>query len=160
MPNLIDALKMKSGSTEVTVLSTDRVLQNVTVSDSTFTDVVLGDGVGFAVTSMTTAVAAIPNFGLVLVGSSTVAQAYELPLPNKAGVELFIHNCLNAPTSNCAVTVATTAANLIDGKYQTMVLEPYNWVHLIGQSSTLGWLLVGSNTTTFGQSTSLVALTS
>jgi hypothetical protein len=172
MPNLIDALKMKSGSTEVTVFSTDRVLQNVdvtltaktltggTITGSTFTSATIGSGVGLTVTSLTTATAALPAYGLALVGSSTAPQAYDLPLPSAAGVELFIHACLNAPTSNCAVTIATTAANLIDGKYQTILMQPYNWVHLIGQSATVGWLIVGQNTTTVGQSTSLITLSS
>lgn len=159
MPNLIDGLSMKYNSTEVTVLSTDRVLQNVSVTGSTFYGITLTSDVGQTVSFPTTASAAINNYGVVVVGSSTAAQAFDLPLPSAAGQTLTVL-AYTALTSDCPVSLVTTAANLIDYKYKTILMQPWNWVTLVGISTALGWALIGTNTTTLGQSTSLIALTS
>lgn len=142
MPYFRDALGYKSGSTEVTVLTTGGVFQYVTIGDSVLQTVTAG----------TTASDTIPAYGFVTFSPSTAAQAYTLPAPI-TGTEVTYVNVTG--TSNDTITLTAGTANVIDNKYKTIVIPgPVQSITLIGLSTTL-WHVKNVSSTSVGVSTSL-----
>jgi hypothetical protein len=169
MPIFVDPIRMKSGSTDVLVASTDGLFGGAASLPSTVshtlvstTDVqtlenkTLGAGSVFATTDSTGATT-IPNYGLTRIAASAAASTYTLAAP-QPGVMKFLYVAanstnitINASTSVAIGTVLTTDA------YRKIVFSRPATVTLLG-ITTAQWdvLSVG---TTFAGTTALPTFT-
>ncbi len=157
-------LYAQNGTTKFKVISsTGALYHNETILPATpagTTDVqslsykTLDAAVAFKVFEDTTASAAIAGYGLHIFNAASAAQVYELPLPSAGGIPLWLYT--KAADASNTVTLATTAANLINGCEQTIVIStPGTLVKLISLGSTMGWAVefLGSTLASTGTTT-------
>ena len=147
MPKFIDALAMKNGSTEVTFLTTSRVLQNLTL--------------GAALVSVETGSTAanLVNYGLsVLAGSSTGApNTYTLAAPT-AGIEKSIYCAVASSSDTVTVYSGSSVCYFGVGTNTKAVFGSPGLIQLMGVS-TSRWAIASLGTTFFG-TTSIPAASS
>lgn len=138
MPRFVDPVAMKSGSTEVEILSTSRQLSNAT----------LGSAVGFYTTDSTGATT-IPNYGLTRVAASAAASTYSLAAPSP-GVMKFLYVAANTTNitidASTAVQIGTLATT---NAYHKIVFSRPATVTLLG-ITTAQWDVLSVGTTFVG----------
>lgn len=154
MPNFVDPLRIKSGSTEVEICSTARVFKNVTFQDITF-----GSGVADTVETGSSGIN-LKNHGLSFVSATTGApQVYTLAAPS-AGIEKAIY-CTFASSSDIVTVSATTAVAIGEitttNAYRKIVFGSPGVVKLLGLT-TARWTVLSVGTTGTG-TTSLPTFT-
>lgn len=141
MPNFVDPLRIKTGSTEVEICTTGRVLKNVTLQDVT-----LGTGAALNVETGTTATALV-NYGASLLSYSTAdAKAYTLSAPAVGVGKTLILNTTVAPDTTAifsSVYTGSTAIFIMDNstayapKLYAGLGPPYALLELVGVTTAV-----------------------
>lgn len=144
--------KITAKTSQINVLGTvvwpttsAQTLVNTTDAQTLFGKVT-SSGCGMSVALASTANADVPTHGVVYFVATTAPQAYTLPLPQAQGSRLVLwaQTCNTTDT----ITLATTAANLVDTAYQTIVFNTANqYLELVGLTTTLGWLVLEAGST-------------
>lgn len=149
MPKFRDALAFKTSDSDLTVLTTDFLLQNLTI----------GSGLLETVATATTT-ASLANYGVSFVSATTGADnVYTLSAPD-AGVRKTLY-CTAASSSDTVTVFATTLVSIGEitstAAYRNVIFGSPGIVELVGLT-TARWAVTSIGTTLTG-TTSLPTFT-